>query len=86
MVTPKQQYSVFNLLPPSGGNYCSNEGLDGLDRMRNFNMRRNSIDGTHISNNADTHNIIDGNNQRGSLTPGIDFGGLGNRDQAHGDH
>ena len=66
MITPKQQYSVFNLLPPSsmlGGN----DGFDGLglDRMRrSFNMqRRNSHDqtGEEVTN------------PRGSLTPNLNF-------------
>ena len=67
MITAKQQYSVFNLLPPS--NYCGTDGFDGLDRMRNFNLRRNSNDGTNMS-----ANVGDQSNQRGSLTPAIDFG------------
>lgn len=38
MITPKQQYSVFNLLPPSA-NYGGNDGFDGLHRMRgSFNQ------------------------------------------------
>lgn len=68
MITPKQQYSVFNLLPPSG-NYGSNnmQGFEGLDRMRNFNMRRNSQDQIN-GENGEEHT-----NPRGSLTPGLNF-------------
>ena len=75
MITAKQQYSVFNLLPPSNGHYCGTDGFDGLDRMRAFNLRRNSNDGTNMS-----ANVGDQSNQRGSLTPAIDFGdGSNNR-------
>jgi hypothetical protein len=60
MITPKQQYSVFNILPPSG----DYGGFEGLDRIRSFNMqRRNSHD----------HTGDDQTNPRGSLTPGINF-------------
>lgn len=35
MITPKQQYSVFNLLPPATINYGNNSNaFDGLERMR----------------------------------------------------
>jgi hypothetical protein len=38
MITPKQQFSVFNLLPPSTFGGCSDPfGIEGLERMRNNN-------------------------------------------------
>lgn len=65
MITPRRKYSVFNLLPPSGN--FNMEGFEGLDRMRNFNMRRNSHD-QQINGEGD-----EPSNPPGSLTPNIHF-------------
>lgn len=71
MITPKQQYSVFNLLPPAAAGYGNNSNaFDGLGRIRdNIQRRRDSQD---FSNNGDT-NADAAQIGRETLTPGIDM-------------
>jgi hypothetical protein len=50
MITPKNEMTVFNLLPPNSGSSGNlyGYGIGGLERMRNsISMRKDSIDVPH---------------------------------------
>ena len=51
MITPKQKYSVYNLLPPTMGG--DSAAFDGLERMRSTHLRRPSQDNIEANEGAD---------------------------------
>lgn len=72
MITPKQKYSVYNLLPPTLGG--DSAAFDGLERMRSTHLRRPSQDINETIDVADLTATI-----RDSLAPQIDYNDTMNR-------
>ena len=66
MITPKQKYSVYNLLPPNIG---GDSAFDGLERMRSTHLRRPSQD---LIDGADAADCMT-TTIRDSLGPQMDY-------------